>query len=361
MTTVAPPPLKWAAQQIIASGVYPSAVLSGIVPDLAHLDNGGYHVSIDDLIRYDNAGDYSNRNTLDKSPPVTAAGRRYAAAFDISMSERDMIKHHGNVRRVWLNRATDTRAKYVNAINTWDGSGDAVRFNFLKGTAERASSDHKWHGHDDSPRAYVDDVRDHAAAWRSARAHVSIWTGQSHDAWLRQEQLGPYAPKPPAKPTPTPTAPPPAPVPVEDDTDMIIESRTLPPGHAYDSTGKPITGDDDAAAWDGSTCLYSLPMPPAGHKDHRWGKDYRLFVSLTGDHLTADAQVRVAINDGARWHVSTVTVPAGGDGRINVTVPPPATLTAYAITIGRMRPAGDTTDGEPDGVIGVLVEALRNA
>lgn len=185
MSTVAPEPTKWLAQQIIRH--YGSAVLSGIVPSAQHLRDGGYHVSIEDLERHGNGGDYSNSRALDRSPPVTAAGRRMAAAHDISLSRRDMVRLHGRVRAAWLGRATDTRSRYVNAINCWDGSGAAVRYNFAAGTSNPASSDHRWHEHTDQPRAYVDTARDRDEAWKAARAVLSIVTGQSHAAWLEQE------------------------------------------------------------------------------------------------------------------------------------------------------------------------------
>ena len=363
MTSIAAPVCKWYATELLRSGAYPSAVLSGIVPDRDHLDNGGYHVSIDDLVRYGNGGDYSNRNPLDKAPPVTKTGRTYSCAVDISMSTADMKRHHARVRAVWLNRTTDTRAKYVNAINTWDGSGDAIRYNFVKGTTERASPDHKWHEHEEWPRAYADDVRDSTAAWRAARAHLSIAVGQSHDAWQRQEKLGPYAPKPgPPKPTPTkppaPTTPPAPPAYTEDDDTMIIETRALPPSYAYTSDGK-LAADP---AGDGELGLTILALPPAGHPEHRWGKTRKLYVSLAGDHLGADgARVRVAINDGKAWHVKTYTVTDAG-GRLTATVPPPATQSAYVITVGRLAPNPDTNvEDIPAGAVTVLAEILETA
>ncbi|GAA0808888.1 hypothetical protein [Spirilliplanes yamanashiensis] len=185
MTTLAPEPTRWLAQQIIRH--YDSAVLSGIVPNADHLRSGGYHVSIEDLARNGNGGDYSNRRALDRSPPVTAAGRRLAAAHDISLSRADMVRLHGRVRAVWLARASDTRTRYVNAVNCWDGSGAAVRYDFVAGTAGTATADHRWHEHTDQPRAYVDTARDSDEAWKAARAVLSIVTGQSHAAWLEQE------------------------------------------------------------------------------------------------------------------------------------------------------------------------------
>ena len=187
MATREPGPTRWLAQQVIKH--YRSAVFSGILPNADHLDDGGYHVSIDDLVRYGNSGDYSNQRRLDRSPPVTAAGRKLAAAHDVSMSRADMVRLHGRVRAVWLKRATDTRARYVNAVNCWNGDSRTAptRYNFQAGTAGATSSDHTWHEHTDQPRAYVDTARDNDEAWKAARAALSILTGQTHAAWLEQE------------------------------------------------------------------------------------------------------------------------------------------------------------------------------
>lgn len=185
MTTTAGAPTKWAAQSV--EDAFRSAVISGIVPDKRHLDGGGYHVSIDDLVRHGNGGDYSNRRPGDVSPPVTTKGRQYAAAFDVSMSPADMRRVHTNVMRVFKDK-TDPRRPFINAINCWDGSGDAVRVDFQAGAAGYASPDHKWHVHTDQPRQYVDVHRDEAQAWKAARAAVSVITGESRAVWEAREE-----------------------------------------------------------------------------------------------------------------------------------------------------------------------------
>lgn len=351
MATVAAPHTRAAAAAMVRG--IPGAVLSGIVPDEDHLDTGGYHVSIDDLRRYGNQGDYSNTRTLDKSPPVTAAGRRNACAVDVSLPKAQMIKVYGNVERVWKNRANDTRAKYVNAINVWDGvaSHDPVRFNFQTGTKTRANRTHTWHFHADWVRLFVDLGYSREAAERAARAMVSVILGQSHDAWQRQEQLGPYAPKPP-KPAPVPPKPTPAPAPAQED-DHMIETLTLPAALAYRTP-------DTAGIVDASAILV-VPLPPVGHPTHSWGKAYsKPYISLAGDHMRTPQRVRVAINDGAKWHVKIYEVTAGA--RFNVDVPAPANQSAYNVLIGRVAPDGLAADAplpEPDGVIGVLVEMIK--
>lgn len=344
MATIAKPYTRAAAAVIV--GHYRSAVLSGIVPDAQHLDDGGYHVSIDDLRRYGNAGDYSNTRPLDKAPPVTAAGRRNSCALDVSLSRADMVKVYGNVERVWLRRSTDTRAKYINAINVWSGKTGVrpVRFNFQRGTREGASKDHEWHGHGDWPRVYVDDQYSASAAVRAGRAMASVWIGQSHDAWQQQEKLGPYAPN---APRPTPPGTP-------EDDDMIANTHQLPVAYAYDDAGKPLPGTDAAAA------IVSIGLPPAGHADHRWGRDYsKPYLSLAADAVPAGTRVRVGIHDGKTWHVKIVTVKGGA--RQSLTVPVPASQAAYNITIGRVQPkiTAGTDPAAPAGSIGLLVEMLR--
>ncbi len=350
MTTIAQPYTRAVFPAI--ARVRRSAVLSGIVPDREHLDDGGYHCSIDDLLRHNNGGDYSNSRPLDRVPPVTVAGRRNACAIDISMSPADMKATYKSVDTVWKNRRVDTRTKYINAINVWDGNPahTPVRFNFQAGTRTKASKDHTWHGHGDWPRVFVDAGYNRAGAERASRAMVSVWTGQTHDAWQRQERIGPYAPTPtgpPAKPT-TPTTPTPVP-----EDDHMIESHTLPQRHAYRESGTDGIVDPSA--------ILVLPLPPVGHPDHSWGKAYRRpYVSLAGDHMKTPQRVRVAINNGAKWTVREYEVKAGA--RFNVEVPDPANLTAYNLVIGRLAPAGLAADAplpDPEGVIGVLVELIR--
>lgn len=352
MATIARTYTRKAAADIVRG--IPSGVLSGIVPDAAHLDQGGYHVSLDDLRRYGNLGDYSSSRRLDRSPPVTAEGRRNACAIDISMSRADMARTYRNVERVWLTRARDTRAKYLNAINVWSGrTGDSpVRFNFQTGTRSAANRSHEWHGHGDWVRIYVDDAYSPTAAARAARAMVSVWLGQSHDDWLRQEKLGPYAPKP----DPIPTNPPVIPADPEDD-DMIIENHQLPDAYGYDPKGAALP---DAAGF------VSVGLPPIGLNGHPAGA-YGLYLYLTTDHITAGTRVRVAIHDGKSWHVKIHDVPAGA-GRRSLGTPPPAQNGgAYCITIGRVQPtvpADAPTDYQapgPTGSIALTAIMLRKS
>lgn len=353
MTTIARPHTRAAAAAIVRG--IPGAVLSGIVPDEEHLEDGGYHVSIDDLRRHGNLGDYSNTRSLDKAPPVTVAGRANACAIDVSLGRAQMIKLYGNVERVWINRANDTRAKYINAINVWSGKAGVlpVRFNYQAGTRTNANRTHEWHGHGDWPRYYVDDAANTESANRAARAMVSVWLGQSHDAWLRQELLGAYAPKPPLPPLPTRPPVLPTPTPDEDDT-MITANHRLPVAYGYDADGM-VT---DPAA------IVSIGLPPAGQPTHGWGKNYvKPFLSIAADHVPAGTRIRVAIHNGDGWTVNIIDVKPDQGGRVNIPVPDPAPKkeTGWNITIGRVTPPKPET-GEPPapaGSITIMTEMTR--
>jgi hypothetical protein len=182
MATLVSTQLRSVADAIVKKCGFSSAVLSGIVPDSRHLDNGGYHCSVEDLRKFSNQNDYSNIRVDDKNFNV-----RYGAAVDITMSKADMVKAHKRVYAVWKDRS-DPRRKYINAVNCWDGSGDAVRLDFKKNTAGYASPDHKWHTHNDMPRRYLLDPK-------AAQAWISMYAGESKATWITREE------KPAAKPT----------------------------------------------------------------------------------------------------------------------------------------------------------------
>lgn len=171
MATLVSDPVRFIASQWEDNCGYSSAVLSGIAPDAAHLERGGYHCSIEDLYRFGNGDDYSNTRPDDKG-----LNPKYGAAIDMSMSTSDMIKCHNRVRAVWADR-TDPRRQYLNAINTWDGSGDAVRLDFYANTERFASPDHKWHNHEETRRRYLLD-------WTAARAIVSALKGETKQQYM---------------------------------------------------------------------------------------------------------------------------------------------------------------------------------
>lgn len=128
--------------------LYKSAVLSGIVGDLAHAKRGGYHISRQDQA----SNNYSVVRPDDKIGPSDRA-----AAIDMTMNTVDMIKCHTRLKTAWKNRSQDPRFKYINAWNGWDGQGDAGRYDVIAGTITFATSDHKWHIHLEIRRRYVND------------------------------------------------------------------------------------------------------------------------------------------------------------------------------------------------------------
>jgi hypothetical protein len=149
MSTLSTTSLNWLASEW--EKVYKTAVLSGIVGDLAHKARGGYHISREDQP----STNYSVTRADDKSGNGPSDR---AAAIDMTMSTADIIKCHTRIRELWKNRAKDSRFKYINAWNGWDGQGDAGRYDVVKGTITTASSDHKWHIHLEIRRKYVNDM-----------------------------------------------------------------------------------------------------------------------------------------------------------------------------------------------------------
>lgn len=156
---------------------YATGVNSGIVGDVAHSVSGGYHISIQDQA----ATNYSVVRADDKAPPGTWP-RNVSAAIDQSMSRADMMICYNRVHKVWADH-TDTRRKYFNAFNVWDGSGDAVRLDFVANTSSFADSTHTWHTHGELRRRYVNDLK-------AGRAWLSMTGGQTHTKWIEQESHG---------------------------------------------------------------------------------------------------------------------------------------------------------------------------
>lgn len=206
MATLVSAPVRAIADGVVDDCGLASAVLSGIVPDRRHLDNGGFHCSVEDLRKHGNQDDYSNSRIDDRDFNV-----RYGAAVDVTLSAADMKRAYKRVYAVWKDKS-DPRGKYLNAVNGWDGSGDAVRLDFVTRTAKYASPDHRWHNHIEIRRRYLLDAK-------AARAVVSVYAGESKASWLaREEPPGPVAagkapavkpvPKPKPKPKPAVAHPP---------------------------------------------------------------------------------------------------------------------------------------------------------
>lgn len=186
MATLISDQLRWTAEQIVHHLDYGSAVLSGLAPDSRHLSSGGFHCSINDLKAHGNQNDYSNTRADDRG-----FNPAYGAAYDVSLNKTDMVKAYSRIHAAWLDHS-DPRRKYVNAINCWDGTGDATRLDFDANTAKYASPDHTWHIHGEFHRRYVLDAK-------AARAVVSIFKGEPKATWISREEAP--APKPPVKET----------------------------------------------------------------------------------------------------------------------------------------------------------------
>lgn len=169
----------------------PSAVFSGIVGDARHRASGGYHISIEDQV---DPQSYSVTRVDDKAPPGNWP-RNLASAVDMSMSLADMKITYARVGAVWSN-PNDPRRKYINAVNVFDGVGDAERLDFVTGKRSYASPDHKWHNHLEVRRRYATDPKAYDAAF-------SMVSGESLTAYMsRTGQL-----PPPPKPLPSGHAP----------------------------------------------------------------------------------------------------------------------------------------------------------
>lgn len=179
MATLSTTELNWLAREW--EKLYGSAVLSGIVGDLAHKARGGYHISRQDQ----GSGNYSVTRADDKLGPSDRA-----SAIDMTMNTADMIKCHKRLRAIFqAGRTTDPRMKYINAWNGWDGQGGAGRYDVVKGTVGSATADHKWHIHLEIRRRYVNDHK----------AMIAILS------MLKGESLADYQGKTPVS---TPTKPP---------------------------------------------------------------------------------------------------------------------------------------------------------
>lgn len=177
MTTLASDPIRAYAAGWDASPDLPSAVLSGIVGDAQHLAGGGYHISIED----NRSGNYSTVRPNDAAPPGNWS-RKHATAVDMSMSTSDMVKCWNRVYAVWVD-FSDPRRKYFNAINGWNGKGEAERLDFVANTRSVTTRDHQWHTHDETPRKYWNDPVAFAGK-------LSVWRGETKDQYISRTGAG---------------------------------------------------------------------------------------------------------------------------------------------------------------------------
>lgn len=171
MTTLSTASINWLAGQW--EDVYGSAVLSGIVGDLAHKARGGYHISRQDQ----GSSNYSVSRSDDKGGPNDRA-----SAIDMTMSTADIIKCHTRLKTIWKNRSEDPRMKYINAWNGWDGEGDAGRYDVVTGNVATATSDHKWHIHLEIRRKYVNDMN-------AMKAILSMLKGETLETFKGEDDM----------------------------------------------------------------------------------------------------------------------------------------------------------------------------
>jgi hypothetical protein len=164
VATLAPAALRWLAQQWDAA--IPSAQNSGIVGDLAHAREGGYHISREDQP----SSNYSCVLPEDRRGPSNLA-----AAIDETMNERDMAL----VSRRLLNSAkdqNDPRLNWCRAFNGWLGSGEAFRYDTYHQHQLWATPDHKWHVH-------LEVLREHVNNMQAMRDILSVVRGESVEQW----------------------------------------------------------------------------------------------------------------------------------------------------------------------------------
>lgn len=152
---------------------YSSAVFSGIIGDDNH--DGGYHISIED----NPPGNYSIVRPDDAAPPGDWP-RDQSAGVDMSMSTADMKTDYARMLAVYKDQS-DPRRKYLNAYNGWDGVGSAKRIDFYANKIGTSSEDHKWHGHKERRRRYVNSKE-------ATNAIASIHKGLTKDQYL--ESIG---------------------------------------------------------------------------------------------------------------------------------------------------------------------------
>lgn len=166
MATVATPQIR----QLVSDWekLYGSAKCSGVVPDVRHLAQGGYHCSREDQV---NSSNYSVVRPDDKAGPGNAA-----AAIDMTMNQADMRLCSTRLMVAFTNVA-DPRRKYLNAFNGTLNNTSAKRWDIYARTTKRATADHLWHVHLEIRRKYVDSPT-------AMRAILSLLKGETVSQYL---------------------------------------------------------------------------------------------------------------------------------------------------------------------------------
>lgn len=150
-----------------------SAVLSGIVGDFAHTLAPGKHLSWQDNVNKFGGNSWPVIQGSDRNP----RNKSGAGAIDITMNRQDQNKVHNNLIKVYKNRKTDPRAKYIAAFNGWNGSGSPMRYQLYNGETAYTDDSHKWHEHIEVYYAYIDDPQ-------MPRAVISAAMGESVEQYL---------------------------------------------------------------------------------------------------------------------------------------------------------------------------------
>ncbi len=146
MTTVATPVMRKFADDW--ENALPSAVLSGIVGDTAHQEEGGYHISREDQ---PDDNDYSVQLQEDKGGPSNTA-----AAVDMNHSAAEM-KLVTSRLLASAKDANDPRLNYTREFyGTLDGK-NITGWDTYYGVAATSDNSHLWHIHISFLRKYVND------------------------------------------------------------------------------------------------------------------------------------------------------------------------------------------------------------
>lgn len=259
MATLEPPRLRgfaaaWEAAIDSAARRDDAATFAGIVGDLAHRREGGYHISREDQ------PDPNNYSVADC--PEDREGRSdLASAVDITMDPGDMTLVTGRLYRSWRD-AYDPRLNVCRGINgTLDGQ-NAIRFDCQFATLESATDDHLWHVHMEFLRKYADDSTAHGGV-------LSVIVGESVAEWRNRGVVGAPGWRDPG----------------EDDMPQLLKD-----GFGIDETGARIPGS---------------PFTPIAHDCIGGGlaRNGPAWLVMVTDPWGQDdvARVRVCTGDGQTW------------------------------------------------------------
>lgn len=172
MATVATPSMR--ALAIAWTNAIPGATLSGIVGDLAHQAEGGYHIS-----RQDNSpDDYSVQ-----LPPDKLGDPTWASAIDMSMPPTQMKL----VTSRLLASAKDLNDPRLDVCREFYGTLDGITvtgWDTYYGVPATSDDSHLWHVHVSFLRAYANDPA-------AMNAVLSIVTGQPYEEDDMPQGMGP--------------------------------------------------------------------------------------------------------------------------------------------------------------------------